>query len=151
MPEMINPLTRFPSDMTFTRFPEWIDELFRESFVLPNRFFRFFDVRRYSNLIETDESYIVQIMLPGVDPETLKIEVVGRHLTVTATIKVPVVEKGVYLFQGLMSQEFTEVFTLPVEVLGDKAVANYEYGVLSITLPKLEYAKPKKIEVHTTK
>jgi HSP20 family protein len=151
MVEMINPLTRFPSDMPFTRFPEWIDELFRESFVVPNRLFRFFDVRRYSNLIETDEAYLVQLMLPGVDPETLKIQVVGRQLTVMATITIPVVEKGLYLFQGLTSQEFTEVFTMPIEVAGDKAVANYEYGVLSITLPKLEYAKPKKIEVHTTK
>jgi HSP20 family molecular chaperone IbpA len=38
-----------------------------------------------------------------------------------------------------------------MEVLGDKADATYDRGILLITLPKAEYARPKVIEVHTTK
>jgi len=147
---MINSLTRYQPDLAFTRLPEMIDQLFRDSFVFPTRF-GYFDVRRNSNLLETDNEYIVQLMLPGVDPKTLKIQVVGRQVSVTASIVIPKVEKAVFLVEGLVSQEFSEVFTLPVEVVGDKADAVYEYGILTIKMPKLESARPKMIEVHTTK
>jgi HSP20 family protein len=150
---MANVPARFQPEIGFTRLPDMIDQLFRESFVLPNRFERFFDGRKIaglSNLLETDNAFVVQLVLPGVDPEKIEIQVVQQQLTIKATCFIPPVDKAVYVWHGLVTEEFSEVFTLPMEVVGDKAEAHYDKGILTITLPKVEYAKAKAIKVHAT-
>lgn len=147
---MINLPTRFENATPFTRLPDLIDKLFRESIIAPTVFDRLSDVVRTSNLLETKDAFIVQLMLPGVDPEKIQIQVVDRQLLVKAPCVIPTVENSTYLFHGLHSGEFAETFTLPMEVVGDRAEATYDRGILLVTLPKAEYAKPKVIEVHTS-
>jgi HSP20 family protein len=144
-------LTRFQPEVGFTRLPDMIDQLFRDSFVVPKRFGQFFDGALPANLIETENAFIVQLALPGITMEQFEIQVVGQQLTVKAAYVIPVVEKATYLWRGLTGEEFSQVFTLPAEVLGEKAEASYEYGILTITLPKTEYAKPKMVKVNTIK
>ena len=148
---MINLPSRYDTTTPFARLPDLIDKLFRESFIAPAAFDRFFDGVRISNLLETKDAFIVQLVLPGVDPEKIQIQVVDRQLLIKASCEVPTVENATYLYHGLHSDDFSEVFTLPTEVLGDQAKATYERGILLVTLPKAEYAKPKVIEVHTSK
>jgi HSP20 family protein len=147
---MINSPVRYQPNAGFTRLPDMIDQLFRESFVAPTRFERFFD-KRLCNLLETPTTYVMQLALPGVVFDKLHVNVVGRQLTINAWIAVPKIEDATYLWNGLFEEEFTEVFTLPMEVVGEKALATYEYGILNITLPKVEYALPKEIKVTGTK
>jgi len=148
---MINAPTRYQPEFSLTRLPDMIDQLFRESFVFPTRFERFFDTRRYSNLLETEKAYIVQLMMPGIDINKVNVQVVGRQLTIKATCEIPTYEHAAYLWHGLVDEEFAEVFTLPLEVVGEKAEATYDLGILTITLPKLEQAIPKPIKVHAYK
>ena len=143
---MINSPVRYQAGLPFTRLPDMIEQLFRESFVAPTRFERFFD-KRLSNLLETPTSYVVQIALPGVLFEKLYVNVVGRQLSINAWFNIPKIEDATYLWNGLFEEEFTEVFTLPTDVVGEKAVATYEYGILTVTLPKKEAAKPRQIKV----
>lgn len=143
--------TRYEPAKSLTRLPDVIDRLFQESFVVPTQFDRFLDGRRNCNLLETEVSFLVQLALPGVDLTSIQIQVVGQTLTVKAIRSIPAIENATYVWRGLTNDEFVEVFTLPTEVESEKAEATYENGVLFITLPKVEYAKPKVIEVHTTK
>jgi HSP20 family protein len=144
---MMNTPTRYQPEFSLTRLPDMIDQLFRESFMFP-RYERLFDWKRFSNLLETEKAYIVQLVLPGVDFNKVDVQVVGRQLTVKVVCEIPMVENATYLWNGLTSYEFSEVFTLPFEVVGEKAEATYNLGILTITLPKLEYAIPKPIKVH---
>lgn len=146
------PVTRFQPESPFTpltRLPDMIDQLFRESFVMP-RFDRLFEAGRYSNLMEINDSLVVQLLLPGVNVETIHIEVVGQQLTVKATFDIPTFPDAKYIWNGLKAGEFAEIFTLPMEVTGEKAKATYDLGILTITLPKTEYAKAKVISVDVT-
>jgi HSP20 family protein len=147
----MNTPPRYQPEFSLTRLPDMIDQLFRESFVFPTRFERVFDWKRFSNLLETEKAYIVQLVLPGVEFNNVNVQVVGRQLTIKAVCDIPMVENATYLWNGLTSYEFSEVFTLPFEVVGDKAEATYDLGILTITLPKLEYAIPKPIKVHANK
>lgn len=147
---MINLPTRYDTTTPFTRLPDLIDRLFRESLIAPTALDRFVDSGRTSNLLETKDAFVVQVVLPGVNPDEMQIQVVERQLLIKASCQIPTVENATYLYHGLRSDEISEVFTLPMEVLGDEAKATYERGILLVTLPKAEYAKPKVIEVHTS-
>lgn len=143
--------TRFEPTKSLTRLPDLIDRLLQESFVVPTQFDRLVDGRRNCNLLETEGSFVVQLILPGVERKSIQILVVSQTLTIKAIRSVPTVENATYLWRGLTNDEFIEVFTLPTEVESDRADASYEDGILVITLPKVEYAKPKVIAVHTHK
>lgn len=134
-----------------TSFPDMVDRFFRDTFVRP--FEPLFDGLRVSaNLLETDETYIVQIVVPGIsDVSSLTIQVTGRQLTLRGTTEIPTFEGATYIYCGLEGQEFSEMFTLPSDVNGEKAVADYHAGILTITLPKAEYAKPHTIKVTVPK
>jgi HSP20 family protein len=149
-PSMPNTPVRYRPETSLTRLPDVIDQLFRDSFVMPTRFERFFDGKRAANLLETDADYIVQLVIPGVDPKGLQINVVGQQLTIKAVCTIPTTEHATYLYHGLFGEEFSDVFTLPAEVDGEKSEARYVNGVLTITLPKAENARPKVIKVATT-
>lgn len=145
---MPNTLSRPQPDTTFTRFPDMLDQLIRESFV-PRRFDRYFDGKHNANLLETETAYFVQLVMPGVNPEKLQINVAGAQLTIKGITAVPTVKDATYLYHGLFDEEFSEIFTLPTDVEGEKAEASYVNGILTITLPKAEHAKPKVIKVAT--
>lgn len=132
---------------TLTNFPDMVDRFFRDTLVRP--FEPLFDGLRISaNLLETDEAYIVQMVIPGVtDVSKLTIQVTGQQLTLRGVSEVPIYENATYIYHGLQGQEFSEMFTLPSDVDGEKAVADYKAGILTITLPKAEHAKPRTIKV----
>ncbi len=144
---MPNTLTRYNPEIRFRRFPDMIEQLFRESLAVPPKYDTWFDARRVTNLLETESAFIVQLMVPGIDPEKVVIQVVGQALTVKGTCFVPTYENATYLWHGLFGEEFSEVFTLPMEVYGEKVEASYLHGILTITLPKTELAKPKTVKI----
>ena len=134
-----------------TRLPDMISRLFDESFVMPSVFDRSFRHVLGSNLHETDDEYIVQVALPGVDAEQVDIQVAGKQLTLKGSYSIPTPENATVVWKGIGEGTFVESMTLPGEVDTSKAGAGYEHGILSITLPKAEHAKPKSITVSVAK
>lgn len=84
---------------------------------------------------DKDNTY-VRAELPGVAREAINLEFADGNLTINATRKV-----------GEESFALTRTIALPDTVQADKATAAYENGVLTVTLPKQEEAKPRKIDV----
>ena len=94
------------------------------------------------DLYEDKDSTYVRAELPGVKREDINVEMVDGYLTISATRKSPAGEgKGEETFS------FSRSVSVPENVQNDKVTAACENGVLTVTLPKQEEAKPKKITV----
>ena len=98
------------------------------------------------NLYEDKDNTYVRAELPGVNREAINVEMVDDYLTITASRKAQrkAGEEG-----GQAEDAFTlsRSVSIPDEVQADKVAAAYENGVLTVTLPKREETKPKKITV----
>jgi len=120
---------------------EWPEEWFERP-----RWGRFLPMIRTPrmDIYETDDKVVAEVELPGVDPKNIEVEVKDNVLRVAAKAeeKKEVKEKGYYR-KEMGARYFKRAVTLPAEVIGEKAEAEYEGGVLKVTIPK---AKPKKVE-----
>jgi len=104
------------------------------------------------DLHEVDDNYEVQIDLPGVQANELKVQVSDNVLTISGERKYEKTEgkKGSTPRHVERSYgSFTRSVTLPGAVKQDKIDAQYKEGVLKITLPKSEEAKSRLINVKT--
>ncbi len=100
------------------------------------------------NLWADDNNVYAELDLPGVDPAKVEVLVTeGNQLTVQGERTAPEVKGAVWVRKERPVGRFTRQVTLPVLVDADKVDARYEYGVLKLTLPKSEAAKPRKITV----
>jgi HSP20 family protein len=101
-----------------------------------------------SNFAEMEEAYEVTVELPGMKPEEFNVEVKNGELWVTGEKKEEKEEKGKTWHRVERRYgEFRRIFALPAEVKEEEVKAEYKEGVLRITVPKAEVAKPRKIEV----
>jgi len=94
------------------------------------------------DLYEDKNNTYVRAELPGVTREDINVEMVEGYLTITAARKTPATDG-----EGEQSFSLSRSVSVPDEVQADKVSAAYENGVLTVTLPKREEAKPKKITV----
>jgi Molecular chaperone (small heat shock protein) len=100
------------------------------------------------DVLENNDSYILRAELPGVNKNDVKITLRDNILTIKGEKKQEKEEKDVNFHRTeRMYGSFERSFTLPSGVKNDKIDATYKDGVLTITLPKVEEAKPKEIEV----
>jgi HSP20 family protein len=99
------------------------------------------------NLYERDDSYILQIPLPGVKPDDLKVTARENVVMFQGTIEIPAPEGARPLFQGAGGGQFREQVVLPSDVDAEKAQADYQDGVLTLTLPKAQHARERTIAV----
>lgn len=100
------------------------------------------------NVWEDDHNVYASADLPGVDSAKLDVSVTeGNQLTITGDRPVTEFPNAVWLRQERPTGEFTRVVTLPTMVDPNKVDAVYENGVLQVTMPKAEAAKPRKITV----
>lgn len=97
----------------------------------------------------SDENHVyAEADLPGVDASKIDVTVTeGNKLTITGERVLPTVENAVWVRQERAAGTFIREFELPVVVDADRVQAKYEHGVLKLTLPKSEAAKPRKISV----
>ena len=97
---------------------------------------------------EDENAVFVEADLPDVDPANLEVTVTeGNQLTIQGERKAPEIAGAAWVRQERPVGRFTRVVGLPSLVDADKVEAKYEHGVLRLTLPKHEAAKPRKIEV----
>jgi len=102
------------------------------------------------DVTEDNENLYVHAELPGVDKKEIKINVNGDVLTISGEKKIEQRdEKKNYYRIERNYGSFSRSFTLPAEVIVDKIAADFNDGVLKVTLPKTEEAKvvEKQIEI----
>jgi HSP20 family protein len=128
-----------------------MDRIFEESFVRPESWLTVWERGTMGlpiDLYETDEAVVVKATVPGIKPEDLDITVEDGTLTIKGESKgEEKVEQGRYHYQERRYGAFARSVSLPVAVNTDKAEASFEHGVLTLTLPKAEEARPKSIKV----
>lgn len=94
------------------------------------------------DLYEDKDNTYVRAELPGVRREDINVEMVDDYLTISATRKAPAADG-----KGEESFSLSRSVSIADQVQADKVNAAYENGVLTVTLPKREEAKPRKISV----
>jgi len=100
------------------------------------------------DIAEHDDEYLVKVELPGVNKDEVKITVESNILTIRGEKKQEKeIKKENYHRVERSYGSFQRSFTLPTTVKSDKIDASYKDGILSVSLPKAEEAKPKQIEV----
>jgi HSP20 family protein len=100
------------------------------------------------NVWEDEHAVYAEADLPGIDSAKLEVTVTeGNQLTVQGERAAPEVPGAVWIRQERPFGKFVRVIGLPALVDADKVEAKYENGVLRLTLPKHEAAKPRKIIV----
>lgn len=98
------------------------------------------------DIVENDGSFIVRAELPGVAKDDVKVHIDNGILTIKGEKKVECKDEKRHRVECLYGS-FVRSFTLPQDVDVEKVEAGYKNGILSLTIPKLEKAKPKQIEV----
>jgi HSP20 family protein len=102
-----------------------------------------------ADVVETAGDIVVKLDLPGHKPEEIQIKVENDVLSVEAQRKVPAGENGeTYHRSERAFGKSLRSFTLPASVDSSRTVASYDAGVLQITLPKRDEAKPRTIQVN---
>ena len=98
---------------------------------------------------EDKESFTVQVELPGFKREDIQVSLQDGVLTISGERKEEKVSKETEVHrQERYYGKFARALTLPTAVAADKVKAAYKDGVLIVTLPKAEEAKPKQIDVN---
>jgi HSP20 family protein len=127
-----------------------------------NRVFdSFFDMRPYArrsedsgwypevDIVEDKDKVVVNVDLPGIEKEDIKVSVHDNTLTIKGERKAEKEEKDKnYHRVERVYGTFCRSFSLPSMVDGQKIKAAYKNGVLSIDLPKAEEVKPKEIPIN---
>jgi len=96
---------------------------------------------------ENDESFTVKALLPGIHPEDLNIQIVNEILTISGELRSDRDEGANYLLAERPGGRFHRVLTLPTPLDSSKVKAELENGVLTLDIPKVEEAKPRKIKI----
>ncbi|MCA9184466.1 MAG: Hsp20/alpha crystallin family protein [Pirellulaceae bacterium] len=100
------------------------------------------------NLWEDDDAYYLEAELPGLSLDDLEILVTGGNvLSIKGLRKRPVLEQARWHRQERGVGEFKRTLELPALVDDEKVSASLVHGVLTVTLPKSEQVKPRKINV----
>ncbi len=100
------------------------------------------------NIKEDENGFHLELAAPGLNKEDFKVNVDNDVLTISAENKVENEDKkDNYTRREFSYTSFKRSFTLPATAEGEKIEANYKDGVLNITVPKKEDAKPKRREI----
>ena len=149
--------------MAFVRF-----EPFSGQMVAPNQFERFLreafspatgegevSTRTWAppvDIYENGDNLVLKAELPGVNPDEVEIRVEDNTLYLKGERKFEkdVKEQNYHRVERSYGT-FTRTFSLPNSIDADKVAANYKDGVLTLTMPKKEEAKPKTIKINVSK
>jgi HSP20 family protein len=126
-----------------------MNRLFRESFEGQDQSLSTSSFAPAVDVYEDEHQVTLKIEVPGIDEKDIDVRVENNTLTVTGERKIEKEEKEEnYRRVERQYGSFTRTFTLPPTVDTENVAANYEKGVLKISLPKKAEAKPKQIKVN---
>jgi len=127
-----------------------MDRLFEDSFVRPSRGLAALGevAAPALNVYQTPTEVVLKAALSGLKPEDVSIDITGETLTIKGESKAEQeIKKEDYLYQERRYGAFSRSVVLPSGLKTDKAEATMEDGILTLTIPKVEEVKPKKISV----
>ena len=99
------------------------------------------------DLFEDRDNYVVKVEVPGMKREDIDISLHQNALTISGERKHEQKTDGGNFRSERFYGRFERTLTLPNAVSGENVKASYKDGILSITLPKAEEAKPKQIQI----
>src|SRR5437763_16988912 len=99
-----------------------------------------------ATVLENADGYTLEVEMPGVSKDTLEMWVENNELTILGRRSLPAVE-GTLLHRESRLENFRRTFELDPSIDAEKISAKIEQGVVSLTLPKAEQVKPRKITV----
>jgi len=144
-------LTRWEPTSEFMTLRDAMDRLFDDAFTRP------FSLLRNGgstwsalpiDMYQTNDDVVVKAVVPGIQPDQVQISVTGDVLTIRGEMKQEeeTKDKAWHIREHRLGS-FERSVALPVNVVSDKATAEFENGILTITLPKAEEVKPKAITI----
>ena len=99
------------------------------------------------DVVRSDTGVVLSIDMPGIDPSTVDLTVEGRSLTLSASRESWIPEGAQVVSRRRRDGSINETFELGERLDTDKLTADYNFGVLTVTIPVAESAKPRKVEV----
>jgi len=142
-------ITRYDPTREFLTLREAMNRLFEDSFVGSANATRSngeTELRLPIEAYETDHALVVRAPVPGLKPEQVEITLEGDTLTIRGEYPRPP-ENVNYLFAERRWGRFSRTLQLNLPVEADKVEAEFENGLLTLTLPKAEAIRPKVIPV----
>jgi HSP20 family protein len=131
-----------------------MDRLFEDSYVRPrNGGSGSTDEHALSlDIYAQPDALVVEAALPGVKPEDVQISVLGDTLTISAsTSHEESRNDDGYSYREIRRGSFSRTVTLPGGLKADDATASFENGLLRLSIPKAEEAKPRQIQIKPNK
>jgi HSP20 family protein len=102
------------------------------------------------DVLEEPDQYRIRLSIPGVKPEDVQIQAEQNMLTVSGELRPESAPSGGrFLHQEHVAGSFSRSISLPGGIDTEQASAQFEHGVLTITLPKSEAARPRRIQIQT--
>lgn len=98
------------------------------------------------NIFESKDGYVLEAEMPGVNKEGLEVTLEGNEMTIVGH-RSAAVPGGEALFRESHLADFRRVFELDPAIDSGKISARIDQGVLTLTLPKSEKVKPRRISV----
>jgi HSP20 family protein len=133
---------------------DMMSRLMENAFVTPDQWYADASPAAYSgpalDVSENNEAYSVKASLPGWKPENVDITYENGTLTLKGEVNEEQEQKDEstrWHRREIRRSSFARSISLPTEVEPDKAKAEFENGVLTLTLPKAEVVKPKQIKI----
>jgi HSP20 family protein len=100
----------------------------------------------FASVVEASDSYTLEVEMPGLNKEGLEISIENNELTVLGRRSLPAVE-GTLIHRESRQGNYRRTFELDPSIDADKISAKVDQDVVTLTLPKAEYIKPRKITV----
>ena len=99
-----------------------------------------------ASVVEDGDAYLLKVEMPGVNKEGLEISVENNELMITGRRDLAQIE-GTLIHRESRTEDFRRVFELDPSIDTSKISARIDQGFLTLTLPKAEQVKPRKIAV----
>jgi HSP20 family protein len=103
------------------------------------------------DITTTTDELLVKASLPGWQPEDVEITLTGSTLTISGEMREEARrEDASWILNEIRRASFSRTLELPEGLIGDRATATYEHGILTLHIPKAEEVKPKQIRITAT-
>src|SRR4051794_39871388 len=140
-------LTRWNSMRDVISISDAIDRLFDQAFLMPNSGSN--GGAPNIDVMENADNVVVKAELPGFNPDNVDVRVEGNLLSLRGEYKEEnEKQEGQYHLRERRQSSFNRMIPLPASVNTEKATAEFDNGVLTLTLPKQEESKPKRININ---
>lgn len=100
------------------------------------------------DVMRANDDIVLQAALPGIAPEDISVTIDQGMLTISAENAAEPNAESDYIIRERRFGKFHRVMQLPKWVDADNIETQYRYGVLTVTLPKLEATKPRRLQIN---